>query len=104
MSLREKCPYSELFWSVFSPNAKKIHTRKTSNTDTFHAVCNCFPTVPSAIWGIFSEFLKFCNLFHKPLGEESFCQYCTRQRIFCTLFICYTRWSFAIDLFSNVLF
>ena len=49
MSLREKCPYSELFWSVFSPNAKKIHTRKTSNTDTFHAVCTGFRTVPSAI-------------------------------------------------------
>ena len=23
LTLREKCPYSELFWSVFSPNAGK---------------------------------------------------------------------------------
>ena len=35
---REKCPYSEFFGSVFSPNAQKIPTRKTPNTDTFHAV------------------------------------------------------------------
>ena len=30
----EKCPYSEFFQSVFS----RIRTRKTPNTDTFHAV------------------------------------------------------------------
>ena len=56
--LREKCPYSELFWSVFSLNQTeygeigsispysvciqsecgKKRTRKTPNTDTFHAV------------------------------------------------------------------
>ena len=33
-SLRKKCPYSELFWSVFSP----IQSRITPNMDTFHAV------------------------------------------------------------------
>ena len=53
LSLREKCPYSELFWSVFSrirteyeglvfsriqSKCGKIWTRKTPNTDTFHAV------------------------------------------------------------------
>ena len=32
--LREKCPYSEFFWSVIS----RIRTRKTPNTDTFHSV------------------------------------------------------------------
>ena len=37
-TLREKCPYLELFWSVFSPNAWEIRTRITPNTDTFHAV------------------------------------------------------------------
>ena len=42
--LGEKCPYSELFWPVFSAfglNAKrhaKIRTRITLNTDTFYAV------------------------------------------------------------------
>ena len=34
MSLREKCPYSELFWSAFY----RIRTRITPNTDTFYAV------------------------------------------------------------------
>ena len=32
-ALREKYPYSEFFWSVFS----RIRTRKVPNTDTFHA-------------------------------------------------------------------
>ena len=32
--LREKCPYSEFFWSVFS----RIRTKKTPNTDIFNAV------------------------------------------------------------------
>ena len=46
---RKKCPYSELFWStfflrftsylsVFSPNAGKMRTRITLNTDSFYAV------------------------------------------------------------------
>ena len=39
-TLHEKCPYLELFWSVFSLNAKKIRTRITPNTDTFYAVKN----------------------------------------------------------------
>ena len=33
-ALREKCPYSELFWSVFP----RIRTRITPNTNTFYAV------------------------------------------------------------------
>ena len=50
-SLRKKCPYSEFFWSVFSriqteygeiqiiqSECGKIWTRKTPNTDTFHAI------------------------------------------------------------------
>ena len=57
-SLREKCPYSKLFWSAFShirteygeilrispysvrmqENAGKMRTRITPNTDTFYAV------------------------------------------------------------------
>ena len=40
-SLREKCPYSEIFWPVFSRiqfQCKKIRTEKTSNMDTFDAV------------------------------------------------------------------
>ena len=59
-----KCPYSELFWSVFSRIRNeygKIRTRITPNTDTFYVVssdsisseacnfikkrlqCTCFP-------------------------------------------------------------
>ena len=34
LTLREKFLYSEFFWSVFS----RIRTRKTPNTDTFHAM------------------------------------------------------------------
>ena len=37
--LREKCPYSELFWSVFSRIIPgKILTRITPYTDIFYAV------------------------------------------------------------------
>ena len=46
LALREKCPYSELFWSAFSRicaeygqfECGKIRTGKTPNTDTFYAV------------------------------------------------------------------
>ena len=43
------------------------------------------------IWEIFSEFLRFCNLFQEPLGEqnmrieENICQNCTRQHAITTL-------------------
>ena len=51
ISLRTKCPYSELFWSAFFPHfphsdwilrmrehVGKMRTRITPNTDTFYAV------------------------------------------------------------------
>ena len=49
LALREKCPYSQFFWSAFScirteyveilqSEYGKIGTRKTPSTDTFHAV------------------------------------------------------------------
>ena len=41
LTLREKCPYSELFWPIFSSirtKYGKIRTRITPNTDTFYAV------------------------------------------------------------------
>ena len=41
--MHEKCPYSELFWTVFSrirTEYGKIRTGITANTDTFNAV-NC---------------------------------------------------------------
>ena len=39
--LREKCPYSEFFWSAFSRirnEYSRMQTRKTPNTDTFYVV------------------------------------------------------------------
>ena len=43
-TLRQKCPYSELFWSAFSriqSECGKIWTRVTPNTDTFYALIKC---------------------------------------------------------------
>ena len=37
-TLREKCPYLDLFWSVFSHIRRKIRTRISPNTGTFYAV------------------------------------------------------------------
>ena len=38
-TLREKCPYSEFFWSVFSTfGLREKKDQKTPNTDTFCAV------------------------------------------------------------------
>ena len=37
-SLREKCPNSELFWSVFSLNTGKYGPEKTPYLETFYAV------------------------------------------------------------------
>ena len=36
-TLREKCPYLDLFWSVFSCIRSKIRTRISPNTGTFYA-------------------------------------------------------------------
>ena len=40
--MREKCPYSEVFWSVFfcslSVQMRQNRDQKTLNTDTFHSV------------------------------------------------------------------
>ena len=45
ITLRKKCPYSELFWSTFFPHfshiptmRRKMRTRVTPNKDTFYAV------------------------------------------------------------------
>ena len=52
-SLRKKCPYSELFWSVFS----RIRTRITPNTDTFHAAN-------------VTDIIISCNKFEKISGID----------------------------------
>ena len=37
-AVREKCPNTDFFWSVFSPNTGKYGPEKTPYLDTFHAV------------------------------------------------------------------
>ena len=73
-SLRKKCPYSELFWSIFS----RIRSRITPNMDTFHAVSLLEPgnldvliCVFDYIYGLsfgILPLLWFCSLC-----EERFC-------------------------------
>ena len=85
--LREMCPYSEFFWSVFSRiqfECGEIRTRKTPNTDTFHVVISTDRTVRCFIkylckyhsWSLLSKNfingiclqkreLKTINYFHK---------------------------------------
>ena len=66
-ALREKCSYSEFFWSVFpciwieysvslriQSECGKIRTKKTLNTDTFHAVV--FRTLPNIYPGIIQSY------------------------------------------------
>ena len=58
--LREKCPYSELFWSAFS----RIRTRITPNNDTFYAVLQ--------FWSILINKGKDClvsNIYQKFLAK-----------------------------------
>ena len=77
ISLRKKCPYSELFWLVFFPhfpvfpafttylpysvqlgeNAGKMRTRITPNTDTFYAVYGP-PSGYNSLISFFSKFQK----------------------------------------------
>ena len=65
-ALREKCSYSEFFWSVFS----HIQTRKTSITGTFHVVLflrNSWPMKgikPYFQPGPLSDILTIANLWH----------------------------------------
>ena len=51
-TLRQKCPYSEFFWS----KCGKIRARKTPNTNTFHAV-TAFRKI-EVIWSASRRFFK----------------------------------------------
>ena len=59
-ALRKKCPYSELFWSVFSC----FWTRTAPNTDTFHA-----DVIESKILHI-QEYLHFYYLYLKDMANH----------------------------------
>ena len=58
LSLREKCPNTELM-SIFSPNTGKHGPEKTPYLDTFHAVSYNFDT-PNAT---FEHYYPFSNLY-----------------------------------------
>ena len=60
LKLRKKCPYSELFWSVFSPNAGKYGPE---NSEHGHI--------------LYSDFLKRKDLMNrqKHLAEKIFSFY-----------------------------
>ena len=83
ISLRKKCPYSELFWSYFpafglnteryrvslriQSECGKIRTRITPNTDTFHAV---YPETihfnsPRGLYDIFRALQKDMKQWNK---------------------------------------
>ena len=80
-SMREKCPYSEFLWSVISriraeygeilcissiqSECGKMQTRKTPNTDTFHAMSflskNSFSLhISGLLRALSSIYEKFC--------------------------------------------
>ena len=82
-SLRKKCPYSELFWSVFcrirteqgkilrisshSVRMQKIQDRVTPNTDTFHAVFLLYMEYPIGVnWNFLFQILHITRLFPSP--------------------------------------
>ena len=82
-SLRKKCPYSELFWSVFchirteqgkilrisshSVRMQKIRDRITPNTDTFHAVFLLYMEYPIGVnWNFLFQILLITRLFPSP--------------------------------------
>ena len=67
---------------------KETLTLLRDNIANLKMIRNCYHTVPSAIWEIFSEFLIFCDnskITEKMRNEENICQYCTRQRAITTL-------------------
>ena len=71
VSLREKCQYLELAWSVFSRirteyKCEEIRTRITPNTDTFHAVYRKGFSAQLAL-------LSFMKNWKKALENKGFC-------------------------------
>ena len=51
-------------------------------------ISSCYRTAPSAIWEIFSEFLIFCNLLHKPLGKWNNSKIREMRKIFVNIARC----------------
>ena len=91
LSLRKKCPYSEVFWSaffphfpafgldtreipppVFSPSAGKTRTRITSNTDTFYPVYN-LPIKPQIESDVF-DVMKFLICLSRIIAVSIYAQ------------------------------
>ena len=86
-TLREKCPYSEFFWSVFSriwteyggifrislysAQMRKIRTRKFPNIDTFYAVEASLEEAVTMNCSIKKSFLKILQMHRKTTQPES---------------------------------
>ena len=72
INLREKCPCSEFYWSVFSRiriqcECWKIQTRKTSNAEIFQAVLDTYSRLcPTSVMEFFVKIVpSFYPLTHK---------------------------------------
>ena len=93
--------YSDWIWkytkylSVFSPNAGKLWTRLTPNTDTFHALCNKLASAKilsdtkNWAWAYFQNILKLFNRisfwFHEPEGYWTTKRSCVLHKRLCFL-------------------
>ena len=74
-SLRKKCPYSELFWSLFS----RIRTKITPNTDTFHPMANMMN------YNDLDKYTRKCRFSHRRCsikrGSQNFFARFTRKHL-----------------------
>ena len=97
LAVREKCPYLELFWSVFSRirieygqirsiftcsvQMRKMRTKITPNTDTFYAVLDPL----KYLWCSF--FAKIINSFQLNIEKQTwkvkvtFCKRCFKTKL-----------------------
>ena len=75
ITLCQKCPYSELFWSVFSAygiqsECGKIRTRITPNTDTFCILFENHSGNITIAWKISSRYISSCRShYYAQLGH-----------------------------------
>ena len=76
-TLPEKCPFSELFWSVFS----RIWTRITPNTDIFHAVKDQWKEILSK-YSILAKRYKFPHNINLLIESNNIIKHCRALRIF----------------------
>ena len=82
VSLCKKCPYLELFWSVFfriQSERGKMPTRTIPNTDTFHVV----------YMFVFSPKMEYADLINPDLKQRQWRRSMLTLNKFHTLFRCF---------------